>query len=260
MWDLGLECCTNATTEKADMAVSAEIKERVAVDGGLYYLDEVARILAVTDLEVRGSGSGLGVRRLGGLQRRGFFLLGINEYEGRRRYMSFGAVVTSRAVSLLLSFGVSTDRIGMAHDYLKEETGLEYPFAWRRFWMESPTASRHVYTKLNQLIVVASATGQLTFTDLLHGEVTRDWSMDFDGSVDELAASWSPASGVVIDPFVQSGAPCVEGTRTPTSSLYGCVEAGDSVENVADWFNLSETQVKDAIAWESRLACVGDVG
>lgn len=62
-------------TEKADMAVSAEIKGRVAVDGGLYYLDEVARILAVTDLEVRGSGSGLGVRRLGGLQRRGFFTL-----------------------------------------------------------------------------------------------------------------------------------------------------------------------------------------
>ena len=78
-WDLGLECCTNAMTEKADMAVSAEIKGRAAVDGGLYYLDEVARILAVTDLEVRGSGSGLGVRRLGGLQRRGFFLLGINE-------------------------------------------------------------------------------------------------------------------------------------------------------------------------------------
>ena len=257
---VGLEYCTNAITERADMVASGEIREGVAVDGGLYYLEEVARILAVTDLEVRGSGSVLGVRRLGGLQRRGFFVLGINPYEGHRRYMSFGAVVTSRAVSLLLSFGVSLDRIGIAHDYLKEETGLEYPFAWRRFWMESPTASRHVYTRLNQLIVAASATGQLTFTDLLHGEVTRGWSMGFDGSVDELATSWSPASGVVIDPLVQSGVPCVEGTRTPTSSLYGCVEAGDSVEDVAEWFNLSETQVKAAVDWESRLACVGDVG
>lgn len=242
------------------MVSSPKIRDNVAVDGGLYYLNEVARILAVTDDDVKRQDFHLGVRRLGGLHRRGFFELGTDQYEGHRRYMSFGGMVTSRAVSLLHSFGVSLERLSEAHAYLKRETGLVYPFAWRRFWVESPSESRHVYTQLNRLIVAASASGQLTFTELLHGEVTEGWSLDFDESDEELAVSWSPASGVVIDPLVQSGVPCVAGTRTPTSSLYGCVLAGDSVSDIAEWFSLSELQVDAAVEWESRLACVGDVG
>ena len=242
------------------MVSSPKIRDDIAVDGGLYYLNEVARILAVADDDVKRRDFRFGVRRLGGLHRRGFFELGSDQYEGHRRYMSFGGVVTSRAVSLLLSFGVSLDRIDKAHSYLKDETGLVYPFAWRRFWVESATESRHVYTQLNRLIVAASASGQLTFTDLLHGEVTENWSLDFEDSDEATAVSWSPANGVSIDPLVQSGAPCVVGTRTPTSSLYGCVESGDSIPDVADWFNLSTTQVEAAVDWESRLACVGDVG
>ena len=67
---------------------------------------------------------------------------------------------------------------------------------------------------------------------------------------------WEPTPGIVIDPEMQSGSPCIKGTRTPTYVLYGGYVHGDSVEALEAWYELEEDQVRTALGWGERLAAV----
>ena len=145
------------------------------------------------------------------------------------------------------------DRIRRAHDFLRGETGLRYPFASRRFWVEAQDTSRHVYAELDDLVVTANKYGQMTFTQLLYGEIEYPDDMEFDDSEHKLAQSWTPVSGITINPLVQSGAACLTGTRTPTNALYGCYVGGDSPASIACAYELTDHQVETALSWEGSL-------
>lgn len=77
----------------------------------------------------------------------------------------------------------------------------------------------------------------------------------------DLLGRWSPAPGVVIDPDIRVGRPCVDGTRVDTWILAetyrtyrvvaqaGWPEAG-TVESVAEDWGLTADQVRAALAYE----------
>ena len=74
-----------------------------------------------------------------------------------------------------------------------------------------------------------------------------------------MAAIWRPATGVWINPAVQAGAPCVDGTRVPTGLLAWLVATGGGdpsaeIEQACDDYQLSETQVQQAVDFELELA------
>lgn len=238
------------------MVYSLDIDDRIGPQwSGLFYLDEVSRFLAVTNIKFGGEHDvAFNYQKVSGWGRNGFFPLNSNEFERKRKFMSFGGVVTSRMIALLLSHGVKIGRITRAHHYLKDETGQSFPFVSRKFWVESPDVSRDVYAELDRLIVTASRFGQLTFTDLLHGPLNGPGDMEFDDSPTEYAQSWTPVEGITIDPQIQSGMPCVSGTRTPTSVLRGCFDAGDTIDVIADGYRINVDQVMQALAWEESLA------
>lgn len=60
-------------------------------------------------------------------------------------------------------------------------------------------------------------------------------------------------SEIRIHPGYQFGAPCIQNTRVPTSSLAGCVMAGDSVDAVADGYELTRDDVLLACWYEEVL-------
>ncbi len=68
-----------------------------------------------------------------------------------------------------------------------------------------------------------------------------------------MAISWEPLNGIVLEPQIQFGAPCIKGTRIPTRTLFGMVEAGDSKAWVAQAFGISQNAVQVACDWETRL-------
>ena len=220
---------------------------------GVYHMEDVANLLNATDSGIRGRAYCVMPSTVHGWGRSGFFGVEKDEYARNRSFARFGGVVTSRMVALLRSYGVSLERVKLAHDFLRDETGLVNPFASRRFWVETQDLSSHVYTELNKHIVTASRHGQMTFTRLLYGEIEYPDDMDFDDSVHQLARTWNPVPGIVINPLVQSGAACLAGTRTPTYALYGSYVAGDSVPSISQWYELDQEQVETAIEWEKRL-------
>ena len=238
------------------MVYSLEIGDRTgALWNGLFYLDEVSRLLGATNARFGGEREiAFSTQKASGWSRRGFFPLATDEFEHHKKFMNFGGVITSRMIALLLSHGATITRITRAHRYLQGATGQRFPFVSRKFWVESPDVSRQVYSELDKMIVTASQYGQLTFTDLLHGPLDGPSDMEFDDSHKQYAQSWTPVEGIMIDPQIKSGQPCVSGTRTPTSVLRSCYAAGDSEEVIADGYRLTMDQVRSALAWEESLA------
>ncbi|MFV0316634.1 MAG: DUF433 domain-containing protein [Microthrixaceae bacterium] len=59
-------------------------------------------------------------------------------------------------------------------------------------------------------------------------------------------------SPVAINPLVRGGAPMVNGV--PTEVLASLHNGGDSITDLACWYDLSETDVDTAIAYEKMLS------
>jgi len=70
---------------------------------------------------------------------------------------------------------------------------------------------------------------------------------------------WTPHDSVWINPHVQAGAPCVEGTRVPTQQLAGLLGLADmpdddAIRRVCDDYRLTPAQVTSALEYELALA------
>ena len=68
-----------------------------------------------------------------------------------------------------------------------------------------------------------------------------------------VANKWKAASGVVIDPRIQAGSPCIEGTRIPTSTIRELLEE-ESVHDIANDLELASGQIEAARDFELTLA------
>ena len=64
---------------------------------------------------------------------------------------------------------------------------------------------------------------------------------------------WQPADGVVIDPAVQAGAPCVAGTRIPTATIADLL-AEEHPEDIAADYELPVEAVLLAEKFEAALS------
>jgi uncharacterized protein (DUF433 family) len=70
---------------------------------------------------------------------------------------------------------------------------------------------------------------------------------------DKLASLWRPADRIVVDPDVQVGHPCIEGTRVTTESIAGRAYQGEPVAVIATDLAVSQDEVQAAVEFERRL-------
>ncbi|MCH8224402.1 MAG: DUF433 domain-containing protein [Chloroflexi bacterium] len=97
--------------------------------------------------------------------------------------------------------------------------------------------------------------------------ITRNWQIAFDfidefiGPVhnllfdhEEFPTTWEPVPGILLDPDVSFGEPCLKETRIATQVLWALREAGDPPERIAGAYRVPVAQVESAIAWEEALA------
>jgi uncharacterized protein (DUF433 family) len=90
--------------------------------------------------------------------------------------------------------------------------------------------------------------GQGVFPDVVRIYLER---VTFDGY--GAPQRWTPADGVVIDPAIQAGTPCVAGTRVPTATIAALLRGAD-IEQVALDLDLPIEAVEQAQAFERQLA------
>lgn len=60
--------------------------------------------------------------------------------------------------------------------------------------------------------------------------------------------------GISVDPDIRFGKPCIVGTRMDVATVVGAVAAGESVETVAQEYELSAGQVRAALRYAAHLA------
>ena len=160
--------------------------------------------------------------------------------------ISFGVVATMRAK------GIPGPEIQNASKELRARLGWDYPFAMKSLWL-------HLVDVFASEVLVSSERKSdavnrcwLDTLELLEKYPTLLHGLSFDHS--NQAKSWTPADGILLDPKIQFGEPCIAGTRIPTETIWAFFSAGDKVETIARMYYLPIEKVQAAISWERRLA------
>ena len=216
--------------------------------GGIYDVPEAARYLRAgsTWAEEYALRSSLLIRWI----RRGLASPVLAEVGGNELLLGFEDLISMRVIAALRASRVTWREIRQTEQWLRETRGVPCPFATEFLW----TGQGELFAEWTERLVSGSRHGQAAL-DLL-----RDYVMPVSGLLfsDEsgLAISWEPFAGVVLKPQVQFGAPCIKGTRIPTRSIFGMLEAGDSPKWVAASYEISIGEVQAAYDWESLLRAV----
>lgn len=162
--------------------------------------------------------------------------------------LSYMQLIEVAVVAAARKAGVSLKDIAAARSYASERLNSKFPFAEHRFklngrdlWLDyadfEPTAE-------SGRVVAANKGGQLAWSEIL-GRLEQ---FEYD---EGLALRWhldGKESPVVIDPRLAFGAPTVKGV--PTWSLKGRWLAGDTIPEIADDYNLTDSVVQSALEFE----------
>jgi uncharacterized protein (DUF433 family) len=213
--------------------------------GGIYDVPEAARYLKAGS-SWAGAYS-LRSQKLVRWIRRGLASPGLTKVHGTKLLLGFEDLISMRVVAALRASGVSWREIREMEHLLREMRRVPWPFATEFLW----TGQGELFAEWAKHLVSGSRHGQAAL------DMLREYVMPVNGLVfgDEsrLAISWEPFAGVVLEPQVQFGAPCIKGTRIPTRTIFGMIEAGDSPEWVAEAYEISTSEVQAAYDWESLL-------
>ena len=171
--------------------------------------------------------------------------------------LSYLQLIEVAVVSSFRKSGVKLNKIQAAREYLSKKLEAEFPFAAYRFktdgkelWMDYAQFEANAGDKT---LLAASKGGQLAWSDIIGRLHEFDYENDRD-----LAIRWHVAGrdqNVIIDPRIQFGAPSVEGVAT--WAFKGRWEAGEDLDDIADDFGLSNSDVLAALRFEGIDASGG---
>lgn len=149
--------------------------------------------------------------------------------------------------------GVPLQRLRPVIDALRREFDTAYPLATAKPYIYGKELVRELQEKndIPRSIAIVISTGQ---TIALADEATRFLKkVEFDppgeGDVRRLRPAGA-ASPVVIDPLVRFGQPSVRGVAT--ERLWELFDAGESLDEIAEGYDMSTELVRAAVAYEEQ--------
>ena len=179
----------------------------------------------------------------------GDYLVGLR---GKEVALTFLDLVSLRLLSVLRAHGISSAEIRHTHRGLQEARGWTHPFAMEPIWI----SGLGIYIREHDIPTTLDRNrnwqAALDFMELYVGPLHR---LAFDQ--EEQASAWEPEDGIVLDPKVSFGEPCIRGTRIATQTLWALHAAGDPTERIAQAYELPVVKVEAALAWESKLGYNG---
>lgn len=156
---------------------------------------------------------------------------------------SFVDLISLHVISVLVRRGVSKKDIARGGQFLVGQLQSNRPFAHRAL----ATVGRSFFADLDPWVDVGLS-GQTAFDEVIQPLLRP---IEYDDN--EMAAIWRPHHRVWLNPHIQAGAPCVEGSRIPTSTVAALVANGDHASDVADDYRISVDEVEAAVRWEESL-------
>ena len=179
----------------------------------------------------------------------GDYLVGL---KGNEVALTFLDLVSLRLISVLRAHGITSAEIRRTHRGLQEARGWTHPFTMEPIWI----SGLGIYIREHDLPAKLDRNknwqAALDFMELYIGPIHR---LAFDE--DEQAVSWEPVDGIVLDPKISFGEPCLSGTRIATQTLWALHAAGDPAERIAEAYGLPVDKIEAALTWERNLGYNG---
>jgi uncharacterized protein (DUF433 family) len=164
--------------------------------------------------------------------------------DGRGKAVNFFTLMEFYVFYQLRANGVSSKKILKAHKFLSKKFEIAYPFATYQIMTDGRTIL--FSPDEGERIVSASHELQLHITGIIEEFVKKiDFAED-----NRLAMRYFPdgkGSSIVIDPERQFGQPIIMGTNILARTVYSMHISGETVEFIADVYDLSISQVNDAV-------------
>ena len=216
-------------------------QETLRLGTGIYTAPEVAKILKLPKAKV-----GYWFRRYvkDRLEQitdfKYYFDLGNN-----RAAVNFFSLIEIYVFYQLKERGVSTQRILRAHKAIADAVSTPYPFAHSNLLVSGGKVLFNF--KDEPSIISADKKLQYSIKDVI-----LPFCKKIDFGDDDIAIKYYPLGkrhSVVVNPRNQFGEPTIEGTNILADTIYEMHLGGDSVDFIAKLYNISATQVKDAIEY-----------
>lgn len=144
-------------------------------------------------------------------------------------------------------------KVRNALDYMSQQFGTAHPLVMRRF----QTDGVDLFVGQMDRLVNVSRSGQLAMRETLKNLLTRiEWNPDGFAirffPVIEWGAKSESDKIIFLDPTIRFGKPVIAERGVPTSAIVDLIDAGDSIDDVADEFDCTPEQVKAAIQFEAQ--------
>lgn len=167
--------------------------------------------------------------------------------------LSFLDLLEVRFLDAFLVHGVSRKAVRIAALNARELLGRHHPFSTRIFKTDGRSIFAEIARGADDKHLLDVVKNQFVFTRIISPSLYE--GVEFNTSDDPQR--WWPLGkkhAVVIDPERGFGAPIVARSGVPTSILANAMKAEGSIAFVANWYEVSEREVRDAVLFEERLA------
>ncbi len=215
---------------------------------GIYPIPLAARLSKVSQRRIR-----YWLKRLGSEDVRDHRLWnGEHQPIDSRIVLGFLDLQEVRFVQAFLDMGVSWRVLRAAHEVARKRYQNEHPFGTRTF----ATDGKHIIEELKHSAERIEYE-EIEKTQTVFPSVVKPFIKDLEFSEGEQLLRWWPLSksrSIVLDPSRQFGQPIVFDTGVQTEILCLAVKAGESIRDVANWYEVKESAVRDAIDFEEWLA------
>ncbi|TMC06281.1 MAG: DUF433 domain-containing protein [Chloroflexi bacterium] len=209
----------------------------------LYSMPQVDRLLALPPRTAK--------RWIDGYQRRGRLYDPVIRLEPTGdEIVTWGEFVEARFLAEYRTKGVPMVRMRPAIMELRKEFG-KYPLAHARPFVDGKELVLKVQEAVGlerALVMVVVRSGQLMLSDAANHFLQ---SVEYGSDDDPIVHRIHPLTGnhtVVVDPLRQFGEPVVR--SVPTAVIAELFDAGDSVESIADLYELERDDVEAALRYE----------
>lgn len=157
-----------------------------------------------------------------------------------------------RFIDAFLRTGVTWNLLRAAHDRARKQYQIEHPFCTRQF----VTDGCQIIEELTE------ESGRVVYEEVIHSQrvfkqVIQPFIRELEFSDTDQLIRWWPLGNdraVVLDPNRQFGQPITAQAGIATEILNAASKAGQSPEEISDWYELDTRSVLDAIEFEQGLA------
>lgn len=157
-----------------------------------------------------------------------------------------------RFIDAFLKTGVSWPLLRRVHKVARERYQIEHPFCTRRFVTDGAQIMEEIAQESDESVLEEVVCKQRVFR-----QVVQPFIKELEFAPDDQLIRWwplGPERQVVLDPCRQFGQPIVAVGGVATEVLQAASKAGQSIEEIADWYEIEPRAVRDAIDFEMALA------